>query len=204
MVPLDLFRSRTVSVAVVIGFAFVAGYYGLPFLMSLYLQQFRGLSALGTGVVFLPMMLVGLVLTPFSARLAERLGARTLVTAGLLAMTAGMVALAVVPAAGPVALLAALMVLVGVAGPLVMPPVMALLLNAVPDARAGTASGVFNTSRQIGGALAVAVFGALLTTPAGFLQGLRTSLLIAAVVALAAAAASLLIPTRGTTHVTAS
>jgi MFS transporter, DHA2 family, methylenomycin A resistance protein len=196
MVPLDLFRSRTVSVAVAVGFAFVVGYYGLPFLMSLFLQQVRGLTSLGTGLAFLPMMLIGLVLTPFSARLAERLGAGTLVTSGLLAMTAGMVTLAVVPAAAPVGLLAALMVPVGVAGPLVMPPVMALLLNAVPGSRAGTASGVFNTSRQLGGALAVAVFGALLTTPAGFLYGLRTGLLIAAAVALAAAAASLLLAAR--------
>jgi EmrB/QacA subfamily drug resistance transporter len=109
MVPLGLFRSRTVSVAVAVGFAFVAGYYGLPFLMSLYLQQIRGLTSLGTGLAFLPMMLIGLVLTPFSARLAERLGARTLVTAGLLAMTGGMVALAVVPAATPVWLPATLM-----------------------------------------------------------------------------------------------
>jgi MFS transporter, DHA2 family, methylenomycin A resistance protein len=84
-------------------------------------------------------------------------------------------------------------VLVGLAGPLVMPPVMALLLNAVPGSRAGVASGVFNTSRQIGGALAVAVFGALLAGPAGFLPGMRTSLLIAAAGALAAAAASLLL-----------
>src|SRR3954468_18761180 len=108
MVPPDLIRSRTVRVAVAVGFAFVIGYYGLPFLMSLYLQQSRGLSSLGTGVAFLPMMLIGLALTLFSARLAERLGARTLVTAGLLAMTAGMVALAVVPAASPVWLLGAL------------------------------------------------------------------------------------------------
>jgi sugar phosphate permease len=142
------------------------------------------------------MMLIGLLLTPFSARLAERLGARTLVTAGLLAMTAGMAALALLPAEAPVWLLALLMVLVGLAGPLVMPPVMALLLNAVPTSRAGTASGVFNTSRQLGGALAVAVFGALLATPAGFLHGLRTSLLIAAAVALAAAAISTLLAAR--------
>jgi predicted MFS family arabinose efflux permease len=196
MVPLDLFRSRTVSVSVAVGFAFVVGYYGLPFVMSLYLQQLRGLSPLGTGVAFLPMMLIGLVLTPFSARLAERLGARTLVVSGLLVMTAGMAALAVVPADSPAWLLAALMVLVGVAGPLVMPPVMALLLNAVPGSRAGTASGVFNASRQVGGALAVAVFGALLAAPAGFRSGLRASLLIAAAVAVAAAAASLLLPSR--------
>jgi DHA2 family methylenomycin A resistance protein-like MFS transporter len=79
-----------------------------------------------------------------------------------------------------------------VAGPLVMPPVTAILLNSVPDRQAGTASGVFNTSRQIGGALAVAVFGALLAQQGNFMGGLRTSLLIAAGVALATAATSLL------------
>ena len=89
--------------------------------------------------------------------------------------------------------LAGLMVLVGLAGPLVMPPVTAVLLNSVPAHRAGVARGVFNTSRQIGGALAVAVFGALLAHRATFLHGVRASLLIAAVVALAAAAASLLL-----------
>ena len=196
MVPLDLFRTRTVTVAVAIGFAFVVGYYGLPFLMSLYFQQLRGLTSLDAGVAFLPMMLIGLVLTPFSARLVERFGARRLVTTGLLAMTAGLAALALLPAEAPVWSMALLMVLVGPAGPLVMPPVMALLLNAVPIHQAGAASGVFNTSRQLGGALAVAVFGALLSTPAGFLHGLRTSLLIAAVIALAATALSLLLAAR--------
>jgi MFS transporter, DHA2 family, methylenomycin A resistance protein len=197
MVPLELFRSRTVSVAVAVGFAFIVGYYGLPFVMSLYLQQLRGLSSLATGVAFLPMMLVGAVVTPFSARLAERLGARQLIGGGLALMTAGLAALAVVRAA-PVWVLAGLMVLVGLAGPLVSPPVTAVLLNSVPGHRAGVASGVFNTSRQVGGALAVAVFGALLAQPAAFTHGLRTSLLLAAGVALAAAAASrLLQPSQG-------
>jgi hypothetical protein len=72
------------------------------------------------------------------------------------------------------------------ADPLVMPPMTGVLLNAVPAHWAGIAGGVFNTSRQIGGALAVAVFGALLAGRAGFLPGLRTSLLLAAAVALVA------------------
>jgi MFS transporter, DHA2 family, methylenomycin A resistance protein len=198
MVPLELFRSRTVSAAVVIGFAFIVGYFGLPFVMSLYLQQLRGLSALATGLVFLPMMLVGAVLTPFSARLVERLGARLLVGGGLGLMTAGLAVLAVVGSSTPVWVLAGLMVLVGLAGPLTMPPVMAVLLNSVPGHQAGVASGVFNTSRQLGGALAVAVFGALLAHPGTFMAGLRVSLLLAAGVALTAAAASrLLQPPRG-------
>jgi MFS transporter, DHA2 family, methylenomycin A resistance protein len=193
MLPLSLFRSRTVSVSVVIGFAFMVGYYGLPFVMSLYLQQLRGLSALGTGVTFVPMMVIGGALNPFTARLAERFGARALIVCGLLSMTAGLVVIGLLPATAPIVLLSALMILVGLAGPLVMPPVMALLLHVVPARRAGVASGVFNTSRQVGGALAIAVFGALVASRATFLPGLRVSLLIAAGVVLAAAAASLLI-----------
>jgi EmrB/QacA subfamily drug resistance transporter len=198
MVPPDLFRSRTVAVTVAVGFAFIVGYYGLPFVMSLYLQQFRGLSPLGTGASFLPMMLIGATLTPFSARIAEKLGPRAPITAGLASMAAGLVIIAVLPSATPVQALAGLMVLVGLAGPLVMPPLIAVLLNSVPAHRAGVASGVFNTSRQVGGALAVAVFGALLANRASFLPGLRASLLIAAAVALTAAAASLLLRTSRT------
>jgi MFS transporter, DHA2 family, methylenomycin A resistance protein len=106
MLPLSLFRSGTVSVAVVIGFAFMVGYYGLPFVMSLYLQQLRGLSALGAGVTFVPMMVVGGGLNAFTARLAERFGARTLIASGLLSMTAGLVVIGLLPATAPVALLA--------------------------------------------------------------------------------------------------
>jgi DHA2 family methylenomycin A resistance protein-like MFS transporter len=190
---------------VVIGFAFMVGYYGLPFVMSLYLQQLRGLSALGAGVTFVPMMVVGGALNPFTARLSERLGARSLIACGLLSMAAGLVVIGLLPGTAPVALLSALMILVGLAGPLVMPPVMALLLRAVPAHRAGVASGVLNTSRQVGGALAIAVFGALVSSRATFLPGLRLSLLIAAGIAVAAACVSALArPAEETTERTSS
>jgi DHA2 family methylenomycin A resistance protein-like MFS transporter len=190
MVPLGLFRARNVSIAVGVGFAFVVGYYGLPFVMSLYLQQERGLSSLAAGLVFLPMMLSGATLTPFSARLTERAGARTVVAGGLVLMTLGLVVLAATPAMTQVWVLAGLMTLVGMAGPFVIPPVTAVLLNSVPDHLAGTASGVFNTSRQLGGALAIAVFGALVGSGT-FLHGLRISLILAAGVAVATAVSSL-------------
>jgi MFS transporter, DHA2 family, methylenomycin A resistance protein len=195
MVPRGLFRSRAVPGAVVVGFAFVVGYYGVPFIMSLYLQSVRGLSPLAAGAAFVPMMVTGASLTPVSPRLTERLGARALITGGMMLMAVGLVSLAVVGTAGaaPVWVLAALMIPVGLAGPLVTPPVTMVLLDSVPAGQAGTASGVFNTSRQAGGALAVAVFGALLAHRATFLAGLRTSLLLAAGVALAAAVAGLLL-----------
>ncbi len=199
MVPLELFRTRNVSVAVAVGFAFVVGYYGLPFVMSLYLQQLRGLSSFGAGLVFVPMMIVGALLTPFSARITERFGARSLITTGLALMAVGLAVLAAFPSSASPVALGLLMVPVGVAGPLIMPPITALLLNSVPDAQAGTASGVFNTSRQVGGALAVAVFGALLAGD-DFMAGLRLSLLIAAGSAVIAAITALSLRPPGRTQ----
>ena len=197
MMPLDLFHSRTFGVVVIIGFAFVFCYFGLPFFMSLYLQQIRGLSAVVTGAVFLPMMIVGAALNLFSARFADHFGRRQVISTGLLLMVAGFVGIAVVPAATPVWVLSALMLLVGLGGPTVMPPATAALLDSVPAERSGIAGGVLNTSRQLGGALAVAVFGALLAHPATFVTGVRISAIIAAAVAIAAAgSARLLTPRR--------
>ena len=136
------------------------------------------------------MMIIGAALTPFSPRVAQRYGARRVVTAGMLVMAGGLALLAVLASTAAPAAVAVLMLPVGLAGPLVMPPVTALLLNSVPDDLTGTTSGVFNTSRQLGGALAIAVFGALLATPDGFAHGMRISLVIAGIVALFAAAAS--------------
>lgn len=188
MVPSELLAPRNARIAMAVGFTFMVGYFGLPFVMSLYLQQQRGLSAPATGMVFLPMMLIGLVLTPFSARLVRRFGARTMIVSGLLSMAAGLALLAALPASAPEAWIAALMVLVGLAGPFVAPPVTAVLLSSVPATLAGTASGVFNTSRQLGGALAVAVFGALLSQAPSFMAGMRISLLLASGIALVTAA----------------
>jgi MFS family permease len=189
MVPQELRRSPTVRVAAAAGFAFMVGYYGLPFVMSLDLQQHRGLSSFQTGIAFLPMMLTGLIITPFSARIVECFGARRLVVLGFLVMAAGLAAIAFLPAEAPLGAVSGLMVFVGLAGPLIMPPITAALLNAVPGHLSGTASGLFNTSRQFGGALAVAVFGALLADPATFHGGILASLLVAAAVALCAAGA---------------
>ncbi|MFF4835449.1 MFS transporter [Streptomyces sp. NPDC001315] len=190
MVPLSLFRSTTVVIATGIGFAFMVGFYGLPFVFSLDFQQQHGLSALGAGIAFVPMMLLSACLTPFSSRIAERTGPRVPVITGLVLIAAGSIALAVLPASAPVWASSLLLIPVGLGGPLVMPPTTAVLLEHVPADQTGTASGVFNTSRQIGGALAVAVFGAMVSGTAGFQHGLRISLTLAAAVALAAALAA--------------
>ncbi|MCA4135403.1 MFS transporter [Arthrobacter sp. M4] len=195
MIPHELVHSRTVSIASAVGFAFMVGFYGLPFVMSLYLQEGRGLTALETGLVFLPMMIIGLIVTPFTAWLIERIGARRLVTTGLIVMATGLASVALAPAQTPVWVLSTIMVVVGLSGPLIMPPMTSLLLGNVAGHVSGTASGVFNTSRQIGGGLAVAVFGALLAERSEFNSGVAASLSTAAAVALIAATASRFLPT---------
>lgn len=191
MVPPSLFGTRNPKIAMMVGFTFMMGYFGLPFLMSLYLQQQRGLSPAATGMTFLPMMLIGLLLTPFSTRLASRLGSRRVIVTGLTLMAAGLSLVALLPPATPVPFIAAAMVPVGLSGPLVAPPVASVLLASVPASLAGTAGGVFNTSRQVGGALSVATFGSLLARAPSFLDGFRMSLLLAVGLALATALVSL-------------
>lgn len=80
-----------------------------------------------------------------------------------------------------------------------MPPITSVVLASVPAERAGTASAVFNTFRQVGGAVAIAVFGSLLASPAGFISGMQVSFTIAASALVLAAVACLFIP-RPVTH----
>ncbi|MCX5190860.1 MFS transporter [Streptomyces sp. NBC_00268] len=197
MVPMDLLRSRTMRIASANGFAFIAGLNGTVFLYSLCLQQERGLSALAVGLVCLPMAALSAFLGVPTARLTKRYGPRVPIVGGFLLMGASLVVLAVLPASAPVWLIAVVMIPVGCCGPLAMQPTTGLFLENVPAHRSGVASAVFNTSRQIGGALAVAAFGALLVSRTDPLPGLRASLLIAAVLVIAAATANVLPERRG-------
>ncbi|WP_405885297.1 MFS transporter [Streptomyces sp. NBC_01136] len=189
MVPLDLFRSRSVVIPLLGGFAFTVGFYGLVFLLSLYFQELCGLSSSATGLAFLPMTIVTAFMNLVAARAAEKFGARVPISVGLFLMAVGLTVLCVVPQSTPVWLMAVLLGPVGVGGALAVPSLTAVLLDNVPAERAGTASGVLNTFRQMGGALAVAVYGALITTD--FLHGMRVSLTISTVLLLVIAAASL-------------
>jgi DHA2 family methylenomycin A resistance protein-like MFS transporter len=193
MVPLELFRSRPVAVSVSVSFAFTVGFYGLVFLFSLYFQELRGLSPLATGLAFMPITALSIFLNPVAARIAERFGPRVPIAAGQFLMAVGLLSLCVAAAGAPIALLSMLTIPVGRGAALAIPTMTALLVNSIPAERAGTASGVLNTCRQLGGALAVAVFGALVANPTTFLAGLQVSLLIAAALLLATASASLLL-----------
>jgi len=198
MVPLKLFRSRTVAILLTVGFIGMAGFYGTVFLQSLYFQQLRGESPLTTGLLFLPMTGLVAALNPAAARIAARFGPRVPIIGGQLVMAAGLAGLCLAPAHAPALLIAGLMIPVGVGGSFTVPPITALLMDSVPADRAGTASGVLNSSRQVGGSLGVAAFGAVVAAQASFLHGLHLSYLAVAVLLAIAAAASTILPR--TTH----
>jgi DHA2 family methylenomycin A resistance protein-like MFS transporter len=178
MVPLGLFQSRAVATAVAIGFTFMVGFYGMVFLVSLLLQQQRGLTPFQTGLAFVPVTGFSIFIPVIAARIAERLGAWAPIAAGQAMMAAGLFLLSSIAATASIPVLIAAMVPVGFGAATAMPTATSLLLNTVPQNRAGTASGVLNTSRQVGGAMAIAAFGALIVSQ-GFDAGMKVSCIIA-------------------------
>jgi len=194
MVPLGLFRSRVVSVCVAIGFAVNVAFYGVIFVLSLYFQRVLGQSAVTAGLEFLPMTALLPAANLTSARLGTRFGPHTPIKAGLLVSVAGLAALLAAGSRPQHAPLVAALVLAGTGLGVAVPSVIIVLLEAIPADQAGMAAGLLNASRQVGGTLAVAVFGALIAHRASFLAGMRASLLIAVIVLFAATAAAFTLP----------
>jgi MFS transporter, DHA2 family, methylenomycin A resistance protein len=196
MMPLDLFRAHGFRLALPVGFAFMVGNYGNVFVLSLYLQQHLGLSPLHAGLVFLPSAFFAIAGNLASGHVTNRFGARIPVVAGLSSMVLGLLALVIIAPLGSPVLMAVCVIPIGAGGSLAMPSVTSVVLEGVPARQAGTASAVFNTFRQVGGAVAIAVFGALIADPDRFDVGLRLSLGSAALLLLLAALNSLRIRPR--------
>lgn len=178
VVPLGMFRDRTVSVAVATGATVSVAFYGVVFVFSLFFQQVQGRSALYAGLMFLPMSgLIG-VTNVLSGKLASRYGVRLPMLAGQGLAVAGLLALLYVGAGTSPALVAVLLVPMALGCALTVPPLTAAMMDAVPAERAGLAAGVLNAARQVAGGLAVAVFGVLIA--GGFETGMRLTLAVSA------------------------
>ncbi|WP_039931705.1 MFS transporter, partial [Streptomyces viridochromogenes] len=199
MVPPAMLRDRSVAVALAVGFAVNAAFYGGVFLLGLYYQQLRGMSAIAAGLMFVPMSAVVTATNLVSPRLSERIGRRPVIVTGQLVFISAMLAMLPLAAHTPVWLVLVLLLPLSIGGALAVPALTALLMDAVPPERAGTASGLLNSLRQTGGALAVALFGGLLSGPGGdfSLPGMRIGLLAVAALLLATAALARLLLPRG-------
>ncbi|MFG1810192.1 MFS transporter [Streptomyces sp. NPDC049040] len=180
VVPLGLFRNPVVTVSIAAGSALSVGFFGMFFVLGLFFQELRGMSALTAGLMFLPMTVLISSVNVISGRLSNRYGPRVPMIAGQALMAAGLLLLLPVGQGTPAGLLAAAMVPLGLGGALAVPPLTAAAMGAVPAERAGLAAGVLNAGRQVAGALSVALFGSLVADRAHFLSGMRLSLLIAA------------------------
>jgi MFS transporter, DHA2 family, methylenomycin A resistance protein len=193
MLPLGLFGRRDFSAANAVAAAMNLGTLGLLFVLMLYLQRVQGRSALEAGVAVIPLFAPLSLLAPFAGRLTARLGSRLPMVGGLLIAALGIALLARVQAHSGFAALLPGLLLWGIGLGLLTPAVVAAAVGAVPGDRAGLASAVNNTSRQAGGAIGIAAFGALAGKPTapGFVGGLHAVALITVALYVAASVASL-------------
>jgi EmrB/QacA subfamily drug resistance transporter len=159
LIPLRIFRSRNVSGANVIQALTVAGMFAMFFLGALYLQRVLGYDALQTGLAFLPTTIIMGVLTlRYSEPLIMRFGAKTVLFPGLALITIGLCLFALAPVDGSYVIhVLPMTVVVGAGVAVCFPALMTLAMSGATQEDAGLASGLINTTAQVGGALGLAV-----------------------------------------------
>jgi MFS transporter, DHA2 family, methylenomycin A resistance protein len=167
MIDPVLFRERTFSIALALGVIFNFCLYGSIFCLALDLHRAHGLDPLDTGLALLPMTVVTGLMAVLSRHLVDRIGEWAAIVIGLTAGAGGALLIALAATDGVAALIVSSLPIGATA--VAMPAMTGVAMSHPPDQRVGLASGVFNASRQTGGALGVAVLGALLTGSNGHL-----------------------------------
>jgi EmrB/QacA subfamily drug resistance transporter len=171
LVPLRIFRSRNVAAANSIQILSVAGMFGVFFLGALYLRRVLGYDALQIGLAFLPVTLtMGTLSIRYSERLVTRFGARNMLVPGLVLIMLALVLLARAPVHGSyVAHVLPSMLLLGIGAGVCFPALMNVAMSGASPREAGLASGLVNTTAQVGGALGLAVLATLSASRSGHL-----------------------------------
>jgi EmrB/QacA subfamily drug resistance transporter len=164
MLDLRFFRNpQFTSACATIAMVFFA-MFGTFFLLTQYLQMVLGYTALQAGTRTLPMALTMMISAPMSARLVERFGSRKVVSSGLLIVASGLVLLSQSGADTPYWHLALSLVVMAAGMGLSMAPSTTGIMASLPLGKAGVGSAVNDTTRELGGALGVAVLGSLLAS----------------------------------------
>ena len=205
LVPLDLFRSRSVSGANAVMFLVGAVFFSMWYFLSLYLQNVLGYSALRAGTAFIPMAIMIIVGAQASSRLLPLVGVRPLLMTGTLLAAVGFAWMSRIdPHASYWGRVFGPGCIIALALGVLFTPLAAAATAGVPAHQAGLASGVLNTSRQVGGSLGLAILATVATDRTAALVGLgqqaalsrgyARAFELAAVVCLLAFAASLAVP----------
>jgi EmrB/QacA subfamily drug resistance transporter len=166
LIPLRVFRSRNTSGANMIQALMVAGMFGMFFLGALYLQRVLGYTALEVGLAFLPVtVIIGILSLGVSARLNLRVGPRATLIPSLVLIGAGLLLFARAPVDGTYLTdILPVMVLLGAGAGLAFPSLMTLAMSGATREDSGLASGLVNTTLQVGGALGLSVLATFSTT----------------------------------------
>jgi len=165
LMPLRLFSSRTLTAANLIVLALGAAMFGMWYFMSLYLQQVLGYSPIEAGLSFLPMPLSILIFSTLASRAVARVGVKPLLVAGMLLQAIGLLLFTGIAPDGsyfPQVFVPGVLVASGMG--MAFAPVTIAAVGGVDSSEAGLASGLVNTSRQMGGALGLAILATLATS----------------------------------------
>jgi EmrB/QacA subfamily drug resistance transporter len=165
LMPLRLFRSRNVTGANVVMALLVVGFFGMFFLGALYLQGILGYSPLEVGLAFLPACIVmGWLSLGYAERLIMGIGPRRVLVAGLAAAGGGLLLFTQAPVDGSYFRdLLGVMLLLGAGAGLCFPALMTLAMSGATRTDSGLASGLINSTVQVGGAIGLAVLATLAT-----------------------------------------
>ncbi|MFN8071988.1 MAG: MFS transporter [Mycobacterium sp.] len=177
-IDLRYFRSVPFASATATAVCAFAGWAAFLFMMSLYLQGERGYSPMATGFIYLPIAIGALVFSPLSGRLVGRFGSRpSLVISGAMITSAAVMLLFLTPST-PVWVMLSIFAAYGIGFAMINAPVTNAAVSGMPRDRAGAASAITSTSRQVGVSIGVALCGsvagaALAATHVGFTEAAR-------------------------------
>jgi EmrB/QacA subfamily drug resistance transporter len=160
LIPLQVFRRAAFSAPMAAMVLMLLAMSGVLFVIPLYLQGVRGLDALATGLLLVPLALGALAASLASAGLVKVLGPKLIMTVGMTAVAAGLALLATLRAGSGDLIVCVGMALVGAGVGLAQPPAMNAAIGAFPADRVGSASGLINAIRQLASVFGVAVIGA--------------------------------------------
>jgi EmrB/QacA subfamily drug resistance transporter len=196
LVPLRLFRLRSVAAANVVGILWSAAMFAMFFLSALYLQLVLGYSPLEVGLAFLPANLImGAMSLGLSAKLVLRFGIRAPLVGGMVLVATGLALFARAPVDGSFAVdVLPSMVILGLGIGMAMNPLLLAAMSEVAPEESGLASGVVNTSFMMGGALGLAVLASVAAARTGdagslaaLVDGYRAAFVVGTVFSVAAA-----------------
>jgi predicted MFS family arabinose efflux permease len=165
LMPLRLFRSRRVSGANLVQALLVVGMFAMFFLGALYMQRILGYDALQVGLAYLPLTIVmGTMSFRFTGQLNLKYGPEATLVPAMIFVVAGLLWLARTPIAANYVLdLLPSMILIGLGAGLGFPSLMTLAMSGVSESDSGLASGLVNTSVQVGGAIGLAILATFAT-----------------------------------------